>query len=143
MQIQNLLNTNRTSFEGGIKISGELSKIPANQVKTTIPKLKTLFANKNFDLFIKEDFEANQVILMVQKPKHFAKYDKPYIKYSISSYANDKDSELYYFVAKHAAERYEKLLKKNRLAAKCKEFFNRFFNRFRNSLSNQIDKYEV
>lgn len=131
MKVEHISNSlYNTNFQGGINIVGDLSAIPARQVKNSVPKLKQLFENKNYDLFITQDYAKNKLIFRAQKSGHFGKKNNPYAETFLSAARVDGSSDLYYSVAKYVAKKYEKLPENNTFGAKCKDFFAKLGRKF-------------
>ncbi len=126
MQVQNITNSQHKAqtFQGSVSILGDLSYVPCRQISKATPKLQELFANKNFDLFIKQDYRANQLVFMAKKPQHLFKKNKPSAKAYISSHEMLNSDDLYLSVAKHVADVYENLPAKKSFVEKLKNFFN-------------------
>ncbi len=140
MQVQNITNSQHQtqSFQGSIAVwGGDLSYIPCRQIRKAYPKLQELFADKNFDLFIKEDHRANQLIFMAKKPEHFGRKYKPSVKAYISNHEIKNSDDLYYSVAKHVAEEYEQLAVQKTFGQKCKSFFNNLGKKFMQIMQNE------
>lgn len=132
MQIQN--NKNNQTFKGGVAIVGELSAVPCKHVRKVAPELKSLMKNKNFDLFIKEDFERNGIVFTVQKSNHYGKKNKPISEFSLAKklnyYSDEAANEIYLATAKSAVEYYEKMIpKQESLLGKCKNFISKIFDK--------------
>ena len=132
MQIQN--NKNNQTFKGGVAIVGELSAVPCKHVRKVAPELKSLMKNKNFDLFIKEDFERNDIVFTVQKSNHYGKKNKPISEFSLAKklnyYSDEAANEIYLATAKSAVEYYEKMVpKQESLLGKCKNFISKIFDK--------------
>ena len=132
MQIQN--NKNNQTFKGGVAIVGELSAVPCKHVRKVAPELKSLMKNKNFDLFIKEDFERNGIVFTVQKSNHYGKKNKPISEFSLAKklnyYSDEAANEIYLATAKSAVEYYEKMVpKQESLLGKCKNFISKIFDK--------------
>ena len=132
MQIQN--NKNNQTFKGGVAIVGELSAVPCKHVRKVAPELKSLMKNKNFDLFIKENFERNDIVFTVQKSNHYGKKNKPISEFSLAKklnyYSDEAANEIYLATAKSAVEYYEKMIpKQESLLGKCKNFISKIFDK--------------
>jgi len=132
MQIQN--NKNNQTFKGGVAIVGELSAVPCKHVRKVAPELKSLMKNKNFDLFIKEDFERNGIVFTVQKSNYYGKKNKPISEFSLAKklnyYSDEAANEIYLATAKSAVEYYEKMIpKQESLLGKCKNFISKIFDK--------------
>ena len=132
MQIQN--NKNNQTFKGGVAIVGELSAVPCKHVRKVAPELKSLMKNKNFDLFIKENFERNDIVFTVQKSNHYGKKNKPISEFSLAKklnyYSDEAANEIYLATAKSAVEYCEKMVpKQESLLGKCKNFISKIFDK--------------
>lgn len=132
MQIQN--NKNNQTFKGGVAIVGELSAVPCKHVRKVAPELKSLMKNKNFDLFIKENFERNDIVFTVQKSNDYGKKNKPISEFSLAKklnyYSDEAANEIYLATAKSAVEYYEKMVpKQESLLGKCKNFISKIFDK--------------
>ncbi len=109
MQIQHNPQLNQQKFTGRVAIVNELSEIPTRQVRKSADALKAIFKEKNFDLFIEQDYKSNKLLFTAQKPEHFGQADKPRVSNLVSINELPEDSDLYEAVGKHVAIEYEKL----------------------------------
>ena len=133
MKIQN--NKNNQSFNGRVAIDGELSALPCKHVRRISSNLKTIMAEKPFDLFIKEDHKNDTILFIAQKTKDFGKTDKPKFQSTLSKdlnyYSEEAADDIYLATAKDAIDCYEEMNAKQQktMFSKFKNVINKIFKK--------------
>lgn len=133
MKIQN--NKNNQSFNGRVAIDGELSALPCKHVRRISSNLKTIMAEKPFDLFIKEDHKNDTILFIAQKTKDFGKTDKPKFQNTLSKdlnyYSEEAADDIYLATAKDTIDCYEEMNAKQQktMFSKFKNVINKIFKK--------------
>ncbi len=140
MQVENISSTNKNlkAFQGRVAIVGDLSAIPAKAVREAAPNLKKLFADKPYDLYIKENYNYNCIDFIVENPKNFGRKTPDFI-YTIPKKDKErlKDPNAYYSTAENAIINYERRIHDNSLGVKLKKFFKNLGQKFKEALQDE------
>lgn len=105
MKTQNISNTpQNTNFQGNVIIVNDLSAVPTKLVRRSADKLKTMIADKNCDLFIRQNHSQHSISIIAQNPKYHGNFKKPHKETII-----DQNSYFYEEAALNSIKEYEKL----------------------------------
>lgn len=124
-------NSNQQTFKGKVIIDGDLSAIPTKMVRQSAQNLKKMFEQKDYDLFIKQDYKRNKIVFTVTTEKDYNKQNNfPGIA---DIEANETTKNVYETAAKFASYDYKNSMwnklfinpPKTTFIEKLKKYFNK------------------
>lgn len=136
MKVQNISNTQQNiNFQGNVIIVNDLSAIPSKLVRKSAQTLKTMVADKNYDLLIKQNHEQKTVSIIAQNPKYCGNPLKPHVETIIN-----QNKDLYEKAAKNSMDKFEALPQSlpKRAWNKVKELYFKFEDEYYEMLEDLL-----
>lgn len=150
MQVQNISN-NQQSFQGKF-VPGNLSERGQKFISLNFDQFQNLVKHKNYNLYVTEDSKDKVLKFIVQRARHFGKKNKPIMEvhadFRDSAYRTQavlemhtapasviearplSDENLYYAVAKHAVNEFDKIDRPMTFGEKFQYFIKKIGQKF-------------